>query len=209
MISTPIIAIVKYFVSKYSHDYFRRKLKVKYSGEALELKIAKSMKNLFKIFYFTFITAFGLYVYSDTNYQSFWMFGSGDHRHLDSDWPYNKVPQYLKVYYMINMSYHIEDLLFHLIHPAQSDFFEMLMHHYVTLLLITGSYMTNVWNSGINVMIQMDNGDIFVGVIKAFMDFTGPVFVHFQIANKLIFNNIHHLHCTHSLFMNDSDLDLF
>ena len=168
---------MKYFTNKLLYEYFNRNLKKKYSGDSLKLKIEKSLKNSFKVIYFTFITAFGLYVYADTNYQSAFMFGSGDHRFLSSDWPYNKVPRCLKVYYMVNMSYHIEALLSHFIHPAQNDFFEMLLHHFVTLMLSIGSYMTNEWNSGINVMIQMDNGDIFVGVVKAFMDFSGPAFV--------------------------------
>ena len=124
------------------------------------------------------MTAFGLYVYADTNYQSPFMLGRGDHMLMGSDWPYNRVPRCLKVYYMMNFSYHLEDLLAHLIHPAQNDFFEMLLHHYITLMLVAGSYMTNVWNSGINAMIQMDNGDFFVGVVKTFIDVIPAVAVH-------------------------------
>ena len=142
-----------------SRGYFHSKLKVKYQGDALELKIYKSTRNFFKVFYFGFITLLGFYVFSDTNYQSGLMFGSGTGRLVSSDWPYNKVPRMLKLYYMIGMSYHFEDTIHHLFHPASNDFFEMLLHHYITLLLITGSYMTNKWNYGINVMIQMDNGD--------------------------------------------------
>lgn len=168
---SPLFTLVKYVFAKTSRGYFKSKLKKKYSGDALDLKVYKSTRNFFKVFYFAFITLFGFYVYSDTTYHSSIMYGSGNHLHVNSDWPYNQIPRYLKLYYMIGMSYHFEDTVHHLFHPAQNDFFEMLLHHYITVLLIVGSYMTGQWNFGINVMIQMDNGDCFGGAIKAFMDF--------------------------------------
>ena len=171
LVISPFFTLAKHIANKLSRGYFHSKLKVKYQGEALELKINKSTRNFFKVFYFGFITLLGFYVYSDTNYQSGLMFGSGNLRYVSSDWPYTKIPRLLKLYYMIGMSYHFEDSVHHLFNPAQNDFFEMLLHHYITLLLITGSYMTNKWNHGISVMIQMDNGDSVGGMIKAFMDF--------------------------------------
>lgn len=177
LVCAPLLGIIKYLIRKLSRGYFYNNLKHKYQGEALDFKITKSTKNFFKIFYFTFITSFGFYVYSGTVYQSSTMFGSGNHLLNDSDWPYNKPPAYLKLYYMMNMSYHVEETVQHFLLPAQNDFFEMLLHHYITMCLIGGSYMTHFWNSGINVMIQMDHGDIFAGVIKAFMDFTSTPFV--------------------------------
>lgn len=165
----PLISLCKYVVKVCTRDYFYSRLKNMYWGETLDLKMAKCAKSVFKIFYFTFITAFGFYVFSDTAYQSPLMFGSGDFRLMGSDWPYNIPPRGLKVYYMIGLSYHIEDIIHHLVAPAQNDFFEMLLHHYITILLVGGSYLTSIWNSGINVMVQMDNGDIFVGVLRAFL----------------------------------------
>jgi hypothetical protein len=167
---TPLILFGQYLARRYTTEYFTRKLKAKYSGEVLKLKVQKSTKGIFKIFFYIFMTLSGLYVYSDTNYQSPLMFGSGDHIRLYSDWPYNKLPKYLKLYYMAGMSYHVSDMINLLVHPAQSDFFEMLLHHYITIVLIVGSFMTNVWNSGINVMIQMDNSEILIGTLRCFLD---------------------------------------
>ena len=94
-----------------------------------------------------------------------------------SDWPYNKIPNYLQTYYMIGLSYHVEDSVHHLFFPAQNDFFEMLLHHYITIILIVGSYMYAHWNVGIIVMIQMDNGDIVTGLVKAIYDFAPATIV--------------------------------
>lgn len=109
-------------------------------------------------------------MYSDTNYHSPMMFGTGNHRLLDSDWPFNKLPHYLKLYYMAEMSYQVSDMIYLLVLPVQADFFEMLLHHYIAIMLILGSYMTNVWNSGINVTLQMDSSEILIGILRGFHD---------------------------------------
>ena len=122
------------------------------------------------------------------------MHGSGDMRYINSDWPFMVIPRYrengisvLKIYYMINTSYYLEDILRYMYMITQDgwyyviiqtpDTIEMLVHHVVTLLLVITSYMTQFWNSGLNVMIQMDNGDVWAGVIKGFMDITPIWFV--------------------------------
>jgi len=173
----PIFTISKYLFNKVSEPVFENRLSRKYSGEALELKVKKSTRNGFKVLYFGLITLFGFYVFSDTEYQSPIMFGNGDIHHLYSDWPYNKMPQYFKLYYMIGLSYHLEVTIVHLFSSAQNDFYEMLLHHYITIMLIIGSFMTANWHSGINVLIQMDNGDCLGGLIKATMDFMPVPFV--------------------------------
>lgn len=169
---SPLFTIAKLIFKKLATPYFQSKLSHKYSGDALKLKVYKSTRNFFKIFYFTFITCFGFYVLSDTRFHSSLMFGKGDLRHVYSDWPYTQLPRYMKLYYMVGLSYHFEDTVAHFFHPIQNDFFEMLLHHYITIMLIVMSYMSSFWNFGIMVMIQMDNGDAVGGAIKAFMDFT-------------------------------------
>ncbi|CAI2374470.1 unnamed protein product [Moneuplotes crassus] len=105
------------------------------------------------------------------------------HTIFKSDWPFNKVPNLYKMYYMIGMSYHLEDTISHFFHPIQNDFFEMLLHHYITIMLVVGSHMTSFWNFGIVVMIQMDICDISVSCIKAFIDFCSPtvVFINYLV----------------------------
>jgi len=162
----------------------------KFHGEALELKTHKATKSLFKVFYYIGMVCLGFYVYSDTNYQSKYMFGTGNMMYLDSDWPFNRPPKYLKLYYMAGISYHTSDMIHLFINSAQKDFFEMLLHHYITLMLIFGSYMTNFWNSGINVMIQMDVGEIFVGLSRIVNDIL-PVAVSLPIFLCLNFSWIY------------------
>lgn len=180
---SPVFSVTKHYLKKVTTPFFHSRLTKKYNGEALELKVYKSTRNFFKIFYFLGITLFGFYVLSDTEYHSYYMFGKSSLAHVYSDWPYNKFPRFLKLYYMIGLSYHFEDTVSHFFHPIQNDFFEMLLHHYITIMLIVMSYMSSFWNFGIMVMIQMDNGDAIVGCIKAFMDITSTPIV---LANYLL-----------------------
>mmetsp|Transcript_18907 Transcript_18907/g.16749 ORF Transcript_18907/g.16749 Transcript_18907/m.16749 type:complete len:219 (-) Transcript_18907:459-1115(-) len=153
---SPVFTIAKIIFKKVSTPFYERRMITMYSGETLKMKMYKSTRNFFKFFYFLFITAFGFYVLSDTTFHPPLMFGSGNIFYFMSEWPFINPPRLFKLYYMIGLSYHFEDAVSHFFHPAQNDFFEMLLHHYITIMLIVWSYMLSFWNLGIIVMIQMD-----------------------------------------------------
>jgi hypothetical protein len=174
-------------VRKLSWNYFTIRIGKKFRGQVLKLKVEKSCKSIFKIFYFSGMTILGYIVYSGTNYHSQIMFGSGNHQLENSDWPYNVMPRYLKIYYMAELSYHVSDMVNLLVKPAQTDFFEMLLHHYIAIMLILGSYMANVWNIGINVALQMDSSEVFIGLVRGFHDiWPGTLFIVVFLALMVI-----------------------
>lgn len=70
------------------------------------------------------------------------------------------------------MSYYIEDLVEILMADPNNDYFEMILHHLLAIFLIIGSYMCGYWPFGSFVLVQMDVCDIFVGLIRATMDFS-------------------------------------
>jgi len=88
-----------------------------------------------------------------------------------SDWPFTEMPKHLKFYYIMSLSYYLEDLVFHLIQSPNSDYYEMILHHLVTAMLIFASYFNSLWNFGIFVLMQMDIADVFIGLIRVLMDF--------------------------------------
>lgn len=59
------------------------------------------------------------------------------------------------------------------IHPG-NDFYEMLCHHIMTLLIISIAYVTNYNNIAVPFMIIIDNADIFVGLIRVVLDVVHP-----------------------------------
>lgn len=167
-----IIRIIKFSIDQYTYPIFKARL-TKYEGDELERKIKKCSRGTFKILYFSFTFLFGwLKVLSHTPFHPPLMLGNGNMMKVFSDWPYTVMPEYMKFYYLVSMSYYAEDLVMHMFTSPNSDFWEMVLHHVVTGLLIFASYMNGFWNIGIFVLMQMDISDVFIGLIRTVMDFT-------------------------------------
>lgn len=82
------------------------------------------------------------------------------------------MPDMLKFYYMLSFGYYLEDGLMLFFQTPNFDFWEMILHHVITCMLIFSSYMSGFWNIGIYILVQMDVEDIFIGLIRAVMDFS-------------------------------------
>lgn len=128
-------------------------------------------------------------VLTDTKFSPPLMLGDGEIMYLMSDWPYMEMPRCLKFYYVMSLSYYIEDLIFHIIQSPNSDYFEMILHHLVTGMLIFSSYFNSLWNFGIFVLMQMDLADVFIGLIRTIMDFSSTytnIMIYFGIMYSFI-----------------------
>lgn len=172
----PVYGLVIHFwkelATKLSKNFFRKKLEGKYHGETLDMKISKCCRGAFKVTYFTFTSLFGFFfVMNEVTYSPPLMGGDGDEYLILSDFPFTKMPRFLKFYYMFSFSYYAEDLITHVFKAPNSDYFEMILHHLVTIELMLGSYLGSYWMYGILVLIQMDIADIFIGLIRVVMDF--------------------------------------
>jgi len=173
-----VIRLIKVAVNKSSHSYFKGKLQHKYSGETLENKIVKCSRGVFKVLYFTFTFCFGLFaVLRQTPFASPTMFGDGEMMYTFGSWPYTVMPYGLKFYYLLSFSYYVEDGIMHLFMPPNYDYWEMILHHTLTAMLIFASYMNGFWNIGIFVLIQMDMEDIWIGMIRVVMDYSSTAVV--------------------------------
>ena len=109
------------------------------------------------------------------------MLGNGDSMLMFGNWPYTNKPTMMKTYYMLSLSYYTEDLMTHFLLPPNYDFWEMVLHHVITGMLIVGSYINGFWNIGIFVLVQMDVEDIFIGLVRIYMDFSSV------LTNSLIY----------------------
>jgi hypothetical protein len=106
-----------------------------------------------------------------TNFCPPLMLGDGDSMLMFGNWPYTVKPPMMKYYYMLSLSYYTEDLVNHLILPPNFDYWEMVLHHVITGMLIVGSYINGFWNIGVFVLVQMDVEDIFIGLVRIYPDF--------------------------------------
>jgi hypothetical protein len=92
--------------------------------------------------------------------------GNGDYSLLFKNHPYPTHVPFLKEYYILSTSYHFGQLCKHMIGPKQNDFVEMLLHHTITIYLLTGSYLINVWECGAIIAYLHDASDIAGHITK-------------------------------------------
>lgn len=165
------LRVLKMIVDNYSKDYFTRNLKYKYSGNDLEQKVEKCLRGIFKVIFFSTTFSLGLFqVLMNTNFCPSFMGGSGNHLLTIGNYPYTPMPNGLKFYYMLSISYYIQDGIEHIFMTPKFDFWEMILHHVITSLLLFSSYMNGLWIIGAHILPMMDFEDIWIGLIRAFMD---------------------------------------
>ncbi len=95
------------------------------------------------------------------------LLGSGQISFIyEKGYPLNKFfwkPEYFAVYYLGGLAFCILDLIWLIfIYERQSDFIQMLLHHFCTISLISFSYLTNCSNIGCIILFLHDVTDIFV-----------------------------------------------
>ena len=73
-----------------------------------------------------------------------------------------------KGFYMLQLGYHIQSIVWHLFEEKRPDFVTMMVHHFVTVALIVGSYMSSYSRIGLLVLLVHDSSDVFVCITKAF-----------------------------------------
>ena len=123
-----------------------------------------------------YLSVFGYEVLKNEPYMPWGLGGNGDFRLVFKDHPYPKHAQYLKEYFMCGISYHLGKLIIHFINPRENDFIEMGLHHTVTIYLLFGSYMYNVWEIGAVVCFLHDFTDC-LGCATKVADQTGKMHI--------------------------------
>jgi hypothetical protein len=133
-------------------------------GKVYKKKLAT---NIFKIFFYLFMTTLGFYLLSQLEYFPTSLGGEGAlHKMFEKGFPdcmFHWKPENFEIYYMTGLGFCLTDLIWLLfIYELQTDFKMMLLHHLCTISLITFSYLTNYTNVGSIILFLHDIGDIFV-----------------------------------------------
>ena len=72
-----------------------------------------------------------------------------------------------KIYYLVCLGFWLSCSLYIFIETRRKDFYQMLLHHEVTVCLIVGSYVWNCYRTGIIVLWLHDASDMFLYSAKA------------------------------------------
>ena len=75
-------------------------------------------------------------------------------------WPMHRVSDVIHFYYMVELGAYIHQLLWTEVN--RSDSVEMILHHFITIALIVGSYLSNFTRIGTSILLIHDTADIFL-----------------------------------------------
>eukprot|EP00923_Selenidium_pygospionis_P022623 GHVN01039140.1.p1 GENE.GHVN01039140.1~~GHVN01039140.1.p1 ORF type:complete len:387 (+),score=45.77 GHVN01039140.1:62-1222(+) len=80
----------------------------------------------------------------------------------DPGWPGLTISDTVRFFYLTQMAFWASNIVYLFLERKRSDFSVMLVHHVSTVLLLTGSYMMNLWRVGLVVLVLHDLGDILL-----------------------------------------------
>jgi len=79
-------------------------------------------------------------------------------------YPHTQLPHVMFWYYYVQLAFWLQQIFVLHIEAPRKDFWALLSHHTVTLLLISGSAISNFWMAGTAVFVVMDLADIILAV---------------------------------------------
>lgn len=142
-------------------------------------KVQRFMEQGYTIMYFTCSATYGIWVMSHT---PMWYFNTTE---FYTDYPHKLHLANFKVYYLCQFAYWLQQfiVLALQLEKPRKDYYELIAHHIVTLLLIGLSWQFHFTYIGLCVFITMDTSDIWLAFSKNlnYIDspLTGPVFALF------------------------------
>ncbi|CAE6426849.1 unnamed protein product [Rhizoctonia solani] len=133
-------------------------------GIRKETKLDRFAEQGYAVLYFGVFGSLGLYVMSQ---MPTWWFRT---EHFWLEYPHWRMTPLMKSYYLLQASYWTQQLLVLALglEKPRKDFAELIIHHLVTIYLISSSYIVNLTWIGNAVFITMDVSDVFLSLSKIF-----------------------------------------
>lgn len=85
---------------------------------------------------------------------------------LWSGWPVREMSGLSKFYYLLQTSFWVQQVIVINVEDRRKDYWQMLSHHIVTILLLLGSYVSHFTPIGNVILILMDPCDILLSLAK-------------------------------------------
>jgi len=122
----------------------------KWDAETRFHKVDRFGVVLFKFCFFLFISVYGYLLLSDKEWVPPILGGKGEiWKCFPGSFPMMiELDPGIKTYYLLQLGYHTHSFLFQFRMSHRADFYEMVLHHVVTLFLICFSYLTNFTRVG-------------------------------------------------------------
>jgi ceramide synthetase len=166
--------IVAQSIFKYIFSPVARKMIVKkprWSYAVHGAKVNRCCEAVFKCCYYVGMTAWGFYLLRGKPWLPWVLGGSGDTRFCWTDgFPFQAMPEDLQKFYLTSVGFHLCDVVMHVMETGLPDFWEMLLHHTVSIFLVSFSYVLNYVRVGSLVLFLHGATDIFIYMSKVLVD---------------------------------------
>ncbi|XP_065648656.1 ceramide synthase 6 [Hydra vulgaris] len=148
-----------------SRNFEDQKLTIKgrvYSQVALstrETLLKKSTESCWRAFSYFILFGWGVMVVSESNWfwnNSTWL----------TDYKYHELTLLMKWYFFLEISFYLSLSVSQFTDTKRKDFYQMLIHHFVTLFLLIGSYITSMYRFAVVIMFIHDASDFWLETAK-------------------------------------------
>jgi ceramide synthetase len=159
--------VVKKLTVKFTYSFNEKHAKSRDDPKMHHDRAVKMSKYVFSIFYFSFVTAYGYYLFKDAPWLEWYLGGSGTWEALWEGAPFVVQSPGCMTYCMLQIGYHGGDLVSHLFfEERQNDFGEMMLHHTAAVSLLVSMTFANQTPIGCVVSYLHDIADITVAICK-------------------------------------------
>lgn len=119
----------------------------------------KLFGSLYRGLVYTTLSCYGIFCLSQESY----IFNFFEYT---LTWKDNLIPKRVIFYYYLEIGHYISSIVYIFLEPKMSDFYQMLLHHFVTLVLLFVSYHVNLLRYGMVIMFLHDVSDPFMEIAK-------------------------------------------
>jgi hypothetical protein len=134
-----------------------------------QARIERSSYYIFKLTYYTASSVWAYWLFYRTDCLPNWMGGVGSLKNHFSDFPYKPQVPGLLAYSLVQLGYFIEDVIEHnFIKERANDFWEMNLHHLMTIAMFGGMILTNSIIPGAFVSFLHNVSDILMTLSRIF-----------------------------------------
>ena len=167
---------MKYGYFKLMHNYLSGILSPKVENEQDRAYRLNSLKKLtFDTIYYTCMTVITFRVFSKEHWFPTFIGGEGScnqiYRHYPN-WPNeNDNKSNMEIYYMIQFGVHLYEIyeVLFIKGPSYRKFYEWLLHHFISVMLIFFSLLSNQVAMGLVVLFVHDASDIFSALARGYI----------------------------------------
>lgn len=159
--------VVKTAVANYMIKNFSK-------GNASAIDRRKFTRALWKAFCYGILGSLGVYSLAGED----WIYSPLG---ITFDWPNNQTPSKVHMYYVIEVVYYTGSFITMFFEEKQSDFYLMIWHHLVTLVLVGFSYRYNFLRFGVFIMTLHDISDPWMESAKI------SVYLGYQTVGNILF----------------------